>query len=86
MPIGTLCIARSRTKTEIYRAMFISNDSVLPRGAVTLEGTGAIRSFLAAVGVDAPKRDRATDDATARGVAVLPNIALTSESVDTHGL
>ena len=86
MPVGTLCIARSKTDAETYRAMFFSNDSTLPRGAVKLAGSDEIRSFLAAVGVDAPKRDLATDHATSHGVALLPNLDLTNESVDTHGL
>lgn len=86
MPVGTLCIARSRTESETYRAMFFSNDSTLPRRALRLEGGEGVRSFLAAVGVDASKRELAADDATLRGVALLPNIALTTESVDTHGL
>lgn len=86
MPTGTICIARSKTESETYRAMFFSNDATLPRGALRLEGSDGIRSFLTAVGVDETKRNSATDDATTHGVALLPNISLTSESVDTHGL
>ena len=86
MPVGTLCIARSRTESETYRAMFFSNDSTLPRRALRLEGSAGVRSFLAAVGVDASKLEVATDDATMHGVALLANIALSHESVDTHGL
>ena len=85
MPVGTLCIARSRTEAETYRAMFFSNDSTLPRGIVKLEGSDGVRSFLAAVGVDESKCDVVAGDASAHGLALLPNFDLSSEHVDSHG-
>lgn len=74
MVAGTLCISKAATQPATFNATFVAYDTT-PPSAVTIQGTDGLRSYLTdSIHLREPERERAIEDVTERGLAVLSNI------------